>query len=281
MMNKWRISLIGIWCLFLISCGQNFTKRISIGMVPGWAEGEAMTLVSQVVLTRAGYHVVIQRAATNLLLASMNNGDTDAFMDVWLPKTHGKKVARFDNIYSAGINYNGALLGLVVPDYVSVQSINELNAHKKQFGGKIIGIERGSGIATATDSAIKKYHLDFTQLNSSTVAMMAELKKAINEKRWIVITGWKPHWMFARFKIKFLDDPKHVYGDVEHIETYVRKNLDKDYPDVYEFFKNFYLDDTTMSDLLAKIHSGDNKKKMAQQWVDEHQNLVRSWLGEG
>lgn len=237
-----------------------------------------MTMISQEILSRAGYHVVIQRAATNLLLASMNNGDTDAFMDVWLPKTHGRKVARFDNIYSAGINYRKAVLGLVVPDYVPIQSIPKLNEYAQQFDGKIIGIERGSGIAAATDKVIEKYNLSFTQLNSSSVAMVAELKKAIKEKRWIVITGWKPHWMFARFNLKFLKDPKQVYGKAEHIETYVRENLDEDYPRVYRYFENFYLDDTTMSDLLSEMQSSDNKKKTAKQWVDSHQKLVHSWM---
>src|SRR5699024_4645464 len=204
---------IGLLCCVLaVSCGKNFTKRISIGLVSGWAEGEAMTLVTKEALSRAGYHVVIQKAATSLILASMDRGGTDAFMDVWLPKTHGKKVARFDHIHRAGTNYEGALLGLVVPSYVPIDSIPQLKAYRQKFNGRIVGIERGSGIAAATDKAIKAYNLDYTHLTSSTVAMVSELKKAIGEHRWIVVTGWQPHWIFDRFDLKFLKDSKNIYG---------------------------------------------------------------------
>ena len=72
--------------LFLVfgSCGGRIGKRISMGMVEGWAEGNAMTLVTKEYLTQKGYLVVTHKAAPNLLLPSMDNGDTDVFMNVWL-----------------------------------------------------------------------------------------------------------------------------------------------------------------------------------------------------
>lgn len=277
-MIRFKQIVMGVCCCIFLSCGKHVNKRISLGVVSGWAEGEAMTLVAQEALNRAGYHVVLQKAAPNLLFASMDNGDTDAYMDVWLPKTHGDKVARFSKIHSTGIIYEGALLGLVVPDYVTINSIDELNKHKNQFGGRMIGIERGSGIAAATDRVLTEYNLDYVQLNSSTVAMISELQKAVREKRWIIVTGWKPHWMFARFDLKFLKDPKQVYGEAERIEAYVREGLDKEFPEVYGFFQQISFDDETMSDLLAKMEESKNQKETAKQWVDEHQDLVNTWF---
>ena len=37
--------------------------------------------------------------------------------------------------------YDEARIGLVVPEYVTVNSIDELNAQKDRFGSKIIGID--------------------------------------------------------------------------------------------------------------------------------------------
>ena len=267
---------IGLFFL-LWGCGKSFHKRVSLGVVSGWAEGEAMVAVAQEILTRKGYHVVLQKAAPNLLFASMNNGDTDAYMDVWLPETHGDKVARFDHIHSAGTVYEGALLGLVVPSYVPVDSIDELNNHRDKFEGRIVGIERGSGIAAGTDRVVEEYQLDYEQLNSSTVAMISELQKAVNENKWIVITGWKPHWMFSRFDLKFLADPKQVYGEAERIETYVREGLDEEFPEVQGFFERVFFDDETMSGLLADMEGSKNHRETAKQWVDNHPDLVNSW----
>lgn len=279
-MTTYRWILVGLICSVLSGCGERITKRITMGMVEGWAEGNAMTLITKEVLTRKGYHVVTHKAAPNLLLASMNNGDTDVFMNVWLPKTHGDKIAPFPNISSVGINYEGALLGLVVPNYVDIHSIEELNSNRDKFDGKIIGIERGTGMAIYTDSAMIEYALQYEQLNSSMVAMASELRKAIDENRWIVITAWEPHWLFGLFDLKFLKDPKKVYGEAEHIETFVRDGLDTDFPEVHHFLSNVFFDKETLADLLARIEKSTNDEETAKQWVDDHQPLIDSWWRE-
>ena len=278
MIKQWKAVictiLVGLLCG---SCGDRASKRISMGMIDGWAEGNAMTTISKVYLAEKGYHVVTQKATVNLLLASMDNGDTDIFMDVWLPTTHGEKVKPFPDLHGAGVNYEGAQLGLVVPTYVDISSIEELNAHADQFDHKILGIEKGSGAATYTDMAIEDYNLDFDQLNSSMVAMAAVLSQAIDEKKWVVVTGWQPHWLFGRFDLKFLDDPKKVYGEAERIETFVRKDFDKDFPEVYHFFQNAFFDGKIMSDLLTQMEASSNKEETAQAWVDAHRQLLDSW----
>ena len=42
--------------------------------------------------------------------------------------------------------------------------------------------------------------------------MVAELKKAYNNQKPIIITGWSPHWMFSSFDLKYLEDPKGSFG---------------------------------------------------------------------
>ena len=46
-----------------------------------------------------------------------------------------------------------------------------------------------------TEKAIKAYNLDYSQISSSETSMITALKKADKNKEWIVITGWKPHFM--------------------------------------------------------------------------------------
>ena len=280
-MNKWKqIACLLLAGIFFLGCGKSSSKRISIGLVDGWAEGTAMTNVAQAYLAEKGYHVVMQKATVNMLLASMDNGDTDVYMDVWLPTTHGEKVKPFPNLENVGVNYNEARSGLVVPEYVDINSIEELNAHADKFNHRIVGIERGSGIVTHTDDAIEAYKLDFEQLNSSTVAMAAELSQAIEQKQWIVVTGWQPHWLFGRYKLKFLDDPKNVYGEAEHLDTYVRQGFAQDFPEVYHFLQNVTFDSETMAKLLTKMESGRNKEKIAKEWINENRALLDTWWPE-
>ncbi len=258
------------------------SKEISIGMVDGWAEGVAMTHIAKEILTEQGYTVKVKKAAVDLVFASLANGDLDVFMDAWLPITHKEKIAKFaGKLESLGTNFDAAKIGLVVPAYVTINSIEELNANKDKFDGKIIGIEKGAGITAKTDLAIKEYNLDLKQMNSSSVAMLSELKKAIMEKRWIAVAGWAPHWKFGVWDLKFLDDPKKVYGETEHIETYARKGFKQDDTFAANLFSNFHLTNDEMSKLLAKMKDGDNDKDaVAKKWVAENQDLVKKWLGK-
>ncbi len=260
------------------SCEKKNSRYITIGMVDGWAEDVAMTHVVKAILDEQGYHVIIQKASTDMILASMNNEDTDLFMGVWLPYTHAAKVARFPELINLGNNYDNGRIGLVVPDYVPVTSIGELNQHTERFSHRIIGIEKGAGLTAGTDKAITDYALNYKQVNSSTIAMITELQNAIKRKEWIVVAGWQPHWMFGKMKLKFLDDPKKTFGEAEQIKTYSRKNFGKDHPELAKFFSKMHFDDADMTDLLTKMEDSKDKQLTARKWVKNHPELVKLWL---
>ncbi len=256
-------------------------KEIKMAYVDGWASGVAMTNVAKVILEQNGYEVETKTAAVDLIYASMAQGDIDVFMESWMPVTHGTKVAKFgDKIVSLKVNTDQALLGLVVPKYVDINSIEELNDNADKFDGKIIGIEKGAGITGMTNKAIEEYELtNMEQLNSSGIAMLSELTKAIKEERWIVVTGWAPHWMFGRYELKFLEDPKKVYGEAERIETYARAGFKEEDPYAGEFFSNFHLTSEEAGGLLAAMKDGGSDKyATAKKWVENHQEIVQSWL---
>jgi glycine betaine/proline transport system substrate-binding protein len=256
------------------------TKEITMASIDGWAEGIAMTYVSKNILEDLGYTVTIKKAAIDMVFASLAHNDVDVFMDVWLPDAHKSKVDRFgDKIQSLGINLDQARIGIVVPAYVNINSIEELNSVADKLDGKIFGIEKGTAMTAKTELAIKEYGLNYEQMNSSCIGMIAALTKAIKENRWAVVVGWAPHWKFGRYDLKFLEDPKNIYGNTEHIETYARKGFKEDDPFAAAYFSNFHLTDSEMNGLLNKMEdSSDDKDTIAKAWIAENQKLVQGWL---
>ena len=76
---------------------------------------------------------------------------------------------------------------------------------------KITGIDPGAGIMEATEKAIEEYDLtDWDLVSGSSAAMTAALKKAYDKEEPIIVTGWTPHWKFAKYDLKYLEDPKGV-----------------------------------------------------------------------
>lgn len=90
-----------------------------------------------------------------------------------------------DSIEFLGEVYEEARIGLVVPEYVTIQSISELADYKDRFSSEIVGIDAGAGIMKTTDKAIAAYGLDgYALMTSSSSTMLASLKK-----RWIRENG--------------------------------------------------------------------------------------------
>lgn len=254
-------------------------KEISI-LYPNWAEGIAFTHLAQAALMDKGYNIKVTPLEPGPIYASLAKGDADFMMDAWLPHTHGDYWTKFgDKLEKIGESFSGGTTGLVVPTYVDVNSITELNDNIEMFDGKIIGIGSGAGIHGSTEKAIEEYALDYEQITSSGPAMMASLKRSYDKQEPIIITGWKPHFMWADYDLKYLDDPKDVFPkDVCAIVT--RPGFSKDFPVVAKFLNNFNLEEMKLYNLMNAIEQGDDTFAAANQWYNDHKMLVESWMPE-
>ena len=266
--------------VMLAACGGSENKKkISIAYA-NWSEGIAMTNLAKVIFEDQGYEVKLLNADLAPIFASLSRKKADVFMDVWMPVTMADYMQEYgDKLEVIGNIYDNARIGLVVPEYVTINSIEELNAEKDRFSGEIVGIDAGAGIMKATDQALKDYQLDYKLLTSSGPAMTASLKKAIDKNEWIVVTGWTPHWMFDRFKLKILQDPKTIYGAVETIHTVAWKGFSEQDPFAAQLLKNMHLTDEHISSLMTAIEDAQTSEtEAARQWMNAHKELVDSWI---
>lgn len=152
----------------------------------------------------------------------------------------------------------------------------------EKFKGRIIGIEPGAGIMSATEEAMDVYGLDkYTLIEGSSATMAATLGDAIKNEEWVVVTGWTPHWKFARWDLKYLEDPEGIFGGSEQICTLARVGLKEDMPEVYEFMDNFNWPLEKMQEVMVwNSEEGADFYQNALRFIDENEELVDSWLPE-
>ena len=234
-------------------------------------------------LEEKGYEVELLNADVAPVFASVSRKKADVFMDAWLPVTMKDYIDQYgDQIEFIGEVYDSARVGLVVPQYVTIDSIGELAAHKGQFSSEIVGIDAGAGIMKTTDKAIGDYGLDgYKLLTSSSSTMLASLQKAMEKEAWIVITGWTPHWMFDRYPLKFLHDPKGTYGNVESIYVVGWKGFTEKDPFAAKFFSNIKFTTEEISSLMKALKDARmDEEDLVRKWRDEHRELVESWIPE-
>lgn len=256
-------------------------EKIDLGYVM-WACAEAQTHVAKaVIMDELGYDV----EATALEAAGMYDGvaagDIDGLVCSWQPVTHADYMEQYgEDLVDLGPNFDGARIGLVVPAYVEIDSIAEMNDYVDEFGGEIQGIDGGAGIMRTTEAAIEdeEYGLDFDLIEASDMAMVAALDDAYAEEEWIVVTGWTPHWKFAEYDLKFLEDPQGTYGEEETINTLVRQGLEEDAADVYNFLDNFYLTEEQLGGIMGEIAEDVDPLEAARNFIENNPDVVEDWL---
>src|SRR5699024_9672126 len=88
----------------------------------------------------------------------------------------------------------------------------------------ITGTEPGAGQTKQNEEALETYDSlkGWEQELSSAGGMLTELSEAIENEEPIIFSAWSPHYKFANWDLKYLEDPLNVYGEEEEIRTIVR-----------------------------------------------------------
>ena len=265
-----------------LACAES-KPTLNIGYVDGWSDSVATTHVAaQVIKQKLGYDVKLMPVATGIMWQGVATGKLDAMLSAWLPVTHGEYWAKNkDKVVDYGPNFKDAKIGLIVPDYVKAQSIADLKG-SDEFKNKIIGIDAGSGVMLKTDEAIKDYDLKGYKLQASSgAAMTSELGRAYAKKEPIAVTGWVPHWMFAKWKLRFLEDPKGVYGAAETVNSIGSKELSKKAPEVVAFLEKFsWNSKDEIGEVMLAIQEGAKPEAAAKEWVAKHPERVAEWTAK-
>jgi glycine betaine/proline transport system substrate-binding protein len=283
-----KLRMLWVTCLVTLLVGVSLGTALaqSKGTVRlayvEWDCATATTNVARAVLEeKLGYEVETLPVAAAAMWAATASGDVDGMLAGWLPVTHSSYFKRFKkDVVDLGPLVTGAKIGLVVPSYVPIHSLTELGAHADKFSGRIIGIDPGAGIMAKTEDAMDAYDMRGMELmEGSGATMTAALADAIKHKKWVVVTGWAPHWMFGRWDLKFLQDPQGIFGAAEDIHTIVRKGLLKDKPEVYHFLDHFNWTRKQMETVMAwDQQPGADRYANAKRFVRENPELVDSWL---
>jgi glycine betaine/proline transport system substrate-binding protein len=284
--KKIRYSMVAVLATAVLTAGlvvgcDSQPKTIKIPYVQ-WACAEAESHLAEVILEEMGYEVELSTVQAAVMWASVATGDADVFTTAWLPYTHASYWEEYgDDVERLGVLYDEAVLALVVPSYVTIDSIAEMKDYKTEFQGRIVGIDPGAGIMEATRNALMPTYglTDWNLVESSEAGMLSELERAINRGEWIAVTGWAPHWMFFAYDLKILEDPELTYGGKEEIVIIGRDGFSEDFPDAAEFFSKWKLTADQLGEVMYMINIDQmDPAEAARTWIEDNRDIVNTWL---
>ncbi|MFB9803350.1 ABC transporter substrate-binding protein [Streptomonospora salina] len=253
-----------------------------------WEDLMVENEIAAQVLEGAGYSVEIEDLSVPLTAQALAKGDADAYLGNWWPSQEevfsdpiDKGDVEVMSTLVTGVTYEPA-----VPKYVAeehgVTSLADLSDSAEEFDGEILGIEPGSPGNNSIQQAIDDdaYGLgDFTLVESSTPAMLAEVEKRAEQEEPVVFLGWEPHWMNIEWDLVYLDDPEEVWPGAGEIRAASREGFSDDNPNVARFLSQMEIDRETASDWVYSVSQDDRSAAdVAGQWVEDNPDTVQKWL---
>ncbi|MFO7800938.1 MAG: glycine betaine ABC transporter substrate-binding protein [Desulfovermiculus sp.] len=265
----------------------DYDKPIKIGWT-AWSTAEANTkLIKRILEDKMGYDVELMMSGIGIQYQGLSTGDIDLMLMAWLPTTHKDYWEKFaGDVVNLGPIYTRARLGWAVPDYIpedELSSIEDLTKPEvaKKLDKKITGIDPGAGVMQASEEAMKEYGLSdagYELVSSSGAGMTAALARSIKRDDWAVVTAWSPHWKFAKWDLRYLEDPKGLLGGKERIHCLARQGFYQDVPyEVFEFFVRYNIPIDDLEQLMLEARNSSYEKAV-DKYIKDNPKRIQYWM---
>ncbi|MGY5885769.1 glycine betaine ABC transporter substrate-binding protein [Modestobacter lacusdianchii] len=257
---------------------------VDLGFIPSWTDGLSMAYLWENVLGEQGIDVEMTEIADAApLYAGLAGGDVDVYPSAWSEATHADYMEEYgDQVEDFGAWYGGARLTFAVPEYTDIESIADLAGNAEQFDGRIVGIEPGAGLTRTTrESVMPAYELEgeYTLVESSTTAMLAELQAATDANEDIVVTLWRPFWANSEFPVKDLADPEGALGEAEGLHTLAREGFSDDCGAIASMMENLELTDEqygSLENMVVNEYGEGQYAEAVDAWIEENPDFLES-----
>jgi len=291
------VLVLGLLGTGLAGCGggsgsQDVSREMNMVTV-NWIEGMAMTYMQEAILEDSmDMDVTVNEVSGGgTAFSSVAQGDADFFNEAWLPTTHKEPWNKNqDQSKKLGYTYKGTSVGVVVPEYVEVDTFPDFADYVNQLDGTINGIESGAAINGQIRNTIELYEMqdEFDVQAASGPASWQALESAINSNEPIAVAGWYPHWKWSTFDLKYVNGAKtnqnvDIWGGPEDIFTIVDNEFTEEFPKkVVCFLKEFEANDEQLNSLMDDFRNrGDmSKPEAAKQWIRDNRDDVAQWMDQ-
>jgi len=298
-----KILFIVLTLMTLAACGNNTTENnnatsngesnnatnsgeqetIVFGQTP-WTSTAPPTQIAKQILEEQGYEVEVQSASQPVIWEGMRNKEIDIFMDAWLPYTEAARWEEYKNdLVKVSTSYENASLGWVVPSYVEENSIEDLKQNAEKYGGEVYTIAEGAGIVNISKELMQGENMKehgFELTTSGEGAMISVVEEAIRNKEPIVFTAWRPHSVFARNDLKFLEG-QGEYFQPDNVYVLSYKGIKEEHPEAYNILSNWSISIDDVEQMINKNEeNGTSFEELAAEWIENNRDKVNQMIGE-
>jgi glycine betaine/proline transport system substrate-binding protein len=287
-MRKTKLTLTSALALSLLA-GTAFAaecETVTFSDV-GWTDITTTTATTKHILEALGYNVDVKVLSVPVTYASLESDDVDVFLGTWLPAQEGAIGPYLESgeVEKLATNLEGTKYTLAVPAYTYDKGLTEYSKIAEfadSLDNTIYGIEPGNEgngyLISLVDS--NKWNLgEFKVVESSEQGMLAEVDRAVQDKKDVVFLGWEPHPMNAKFPLKYLPGGEDFFGGEGVVDTVTRKGYAAECPNVAKLLTNLKFSLPMENEIMGKIlNDGADPADATLEWLKANPDTALSWV---
>jgi glycine betaine/proline transport system substrate-binding protein len=264
-------------------------KSVRLGVV-NWTDVIATSAMTQVLLDDLGYDVKQTSASQQIIFAGIRDQRLDMFLGYWNPLMTQTITPFVENKQVRVLNepsLKDARATLAVPTYLAnkgLKTFADIARFKKDLGGKLYGIEPGSGANTQIKAMIAKNQFDlggFQLVESSEAGMLSAVTRAVKRNEAIVFFGWAPHPMNVNQDMTYLTGSEDALGPDEGratVWTVTAPDYASRCPNVDRLLGNLTFTAEDESRMMQPLLEHKDAFDSARQWLKDHPQDRQRWL---
>lgn len=264
-------------------------QNVRLGVV-NWTDVIATSALTQVMLDGLGYQTKQTSASQQIIFAGIRDQRLDLFLGYWNPLMT-QTITPFVEAKQVKVleqpSLKDARATLAVPTYLAdkgLKTFDDIARFEKELGGKIYGIEPGSGANTQIKAMIAKNQFGlgkFQLVESSEAGMLAAVDRAVRRKEAVVFFSWAPHPMNVNVQMTYLTGSQDALGPNEGMATVwtvTAPNYAQQCPNVSRLLSNLTFTAEDESRMMQPLLDHKDPLESARQWLKDHPQDKQRWL---
>ena len=264
-------------------------QNVRMGVV-NWTDVIATSAMAQVLLDGLGYSTKQTSASQQIVFAGIRDQRLDLFLGYWNPLMT-QTITPFVDAKQVKVleapSLKDARATLAVPTYLAdkgLKTFADIAKFEKELGGKIYGIEPGSGANTQIKAMIAKNQFGlgkFQLVESSEAGMLAAVDRAVRRKEAVVFFGWAPHPMNVNVQMTYLTGSDDALGPNEGkatVWTVTAPTYAEQCPNIARLLSNLTFTAEDESRMMQPLLDHKDAFESAKQWLKDHPQDKKRWL---
>lgn len=231
--------------------------------------------------------------------AGAARGNIDLITEVALPNQQPLAAKAKGKAKLVSRTYGNAAQGWFVPTYAvqpggkaaGLKSITQLNQYKSALGGKLIDGDPGWVTTEQNTKRLKAYGIDYQHVPAGAAAELGQLERSYTRKEPLLIYLYRPHWVFAKYKLTQLQEPDPYKPGcftgatnkcaIPTLSAWIAagNTVQREAPKFYAMLRRVRI---PLGDMERMLEQVDVEKKpasqVAQRWLTAHKAQVDAWI---